>query len=567
VSTAAPTQRAQHQPPMVANTLAASLRAHGVDRIFCVAGESYLPLLDALYDTSEVDVVTCRHEGSAGFMALADAKLTGRVGLCIVSRAPGAANAAIAVQAAAEDATPLVLLVGGVPTDEADREPFQGVDLGRHLGEMAKAVWTLQEPAATAEFVARAIRVAESGTPGPVVLTVPENVWRLTDPAGVPSRRTSDGAAVPDADTTRQIQTLLANARRPLLLAGARLEGASNRVLLREVAERHRIPVVTSNKNQHLLANRHPAYAGHLHNNTQQSQLTAFDQADLLLAVGTRLDNITTKRRRFPAAPQPRQPLVHIYPDAGRIGLFHQPRVGVAANPAAFLRQMASWPASDHGGDRSQWVAELHAIEERKAVWHPVEADDGVVFGAVAAALDELTGGEVTVVVDSGTFTNWTYRHLRFGERGRLLGISSSSMGFSVGAAVGAALRAADVPTVAIVGDGGFLMNGGELITACARQLPVVYVVSNNNSYGTIRLHQDKDFPGRTIATDLVNPDFARLAEAFGATALTIRTPEEVRPCLAKALACGGPAVVEVRTSLLHASPFRQRPAEPAPAR
>ncbi|MGX4738238.1 thiamine pyrophosphate-dependent enzyme [Kitasatospora griseola] len=544
------------RPRTVAHTLAASLHLHGVDRVFCVAGESYLPLLDALYDMPEVDVVTCRHEGSAAFMAVADAKLTGRAGVCLVSRGPGATNAAIAVHAAAEDATPLVLIVGDVPLAETDREPFQGIDLGRHLGGMAKAVWRLHEPAATAEFVARAVQVAESGTPGPVVIAVPEDVWSLPDPRAVPSRRTVHGAPVPDRESSRRIQELLAGARRPLILAGARLEGPQGRRLLREVAEAHRIPVITSNKNQHLLPNRHPAFAGHLHNNTQPSQLAELERADLVLAVGTRLDTSTTGRR-FPT-PGPHQHLIHVHPDQARIGLFHQPTVGVAADPTAFLRELVDLPPSDPDGGRAQWMADLHRIEEQKARWEPVESPDGVVFGAVVAALDELTNGEVTVVVDSGTFTSWTYRYLRFGEEGRLLGISSSSMGFAVGAAVSAALRGDRVPTVAVVGDGGFLMNGGELMTACARKLPVVYIVSNNNCYGTIRMHQDRHYPGRTIATGLANPDFAALAESFGALGLTVDSPAAVRPALAKALAAGGPVVVEIRTSLLHANPYRR---------
>ncbi|MFE8010500.1 thiamine pyrophosphate-dependent enzyme [Streptomyces sp. NPDC057418] len=550
----------QDRPPTVAHTVVASLLGHGVDRVFCVAGESYLPALDALYDTPAIDVVTCRHEGSAAFMALADAKLTGRAGVCLVSRGPGAANAAVGVHAAAEDGSPLVLVVGQVPVDEADREAFQAMDLGRQFGGTAKAVWTLQDPASAAEFTARAIRVAESGTPGPVVLGVPEDVWAAADPVGVPSRARATGPAVPDAEGLRRIRELLAAARRPLLLAGAGLEGAEGRAVLRAVAERHRLPVVTSNKHQHLLANRHPSYAGHLHNATQADQLAALDRADLVLAVGTRLDTSTTKRRRFPAPdPAHPQPLVHIHPDPGRIGLFHRPEAGFAADPVAFLRELATWPAS--GADRLDWREELHSLEVRKAVWQPVEAGDGVVFGAVPAALDELTDGEVTVVVDSGTFTSWVYRYLRFGERGRLLGISSSSMGFAVGGAVSAALRTEGTPVVAVVGDGGFLMNGGELMTACSLDLPVVYIVSNNGSYGTIRAHQDRTFPNRTIATDLANPDFARLAESFGALGLTARTPADVRPVLAKALAHGGPAVVEVRTSLRHLSPYR-RPTE-----
>jgi acetolactate synthase-1/2/3 large subunit len=531
--------------------LVASLRGHGVDRVFCVAGESYLPVLDALYDTPEIDVVTCRHEGSAAFMALADAKLTGRAGVCLVSRGPGAANAAVAVHAAAEDGSPLILLVGGVPAGATDREAFQSLDCGAAFGGVAKAVWTLHDPDAAAEFAARAFRTAESGTPGPVVLTLPEDVLERPS-AGPPARRTSLGPVEPDPRDLHEVRRLLHAAERPLLLVGAGLRDA--RVLIREVAERHGLPVVTSNKNQHLLANRHPAYAGHLHNATQPRQLEAFQRADFVLAVGTRLDGVTTRGHRFPAAGQP---LVHVHPDAARIGAYHRPELGFAADPVAFLHEVLRWTPSDR--DRSDWTAELHRIETEKARWEPVSADDGVVFGAVAAALDELTGGDVTVVVDSGTFTSWIYRYVRFGERGRLLGVSSSSMGFAVGAGVSAALRAEPgVPTVVVIGDGGLLMNAGDLITACARALPVVFVVANNGSYGTIRLHQERAHPGRPIATGLTNPDFARLAESFGALGLSAHTEDQVRPCLAKALEYGGPALVEVRTSLEHITAYRR---------
>jgi acetolactate synthase-1/2/3 large subunit len=558
--------------PTAARTLVGSLRGHGIDRVFCLSGESYLPVLDVLRDLDpEVDVVTCRHEGSAAFMALVDGKLTGRAGVCLVSRGPGAANAAIAVHAAAEDAAPLILLVGGVETGEMGRETFQEIDCGRVFAGLAKAVWTLHDPSAAAELVAHAFRVAESGTPGPVVLTLPEDMLARPDRIGVPSRRAPLGDTRPADPDLDQVRRLLAASRRPLLLAGERLDNAAGRGLLREVAERHRLPVVTSNKYQHLLPNRHPHYAGHLHNATQPRQLDAFDRADLVLAIGTRLDAVTTKGHRFPAAPEPLQPLVHVYPDAARIGAYHRQTLGFAADPVAFLRHLAEpapasapagapagRPAGSPDDERAAWIADLHRFETDKAVWHPVTAADGVVFGAVATALDELTGGDATVIVDAGTFTSWIFRYVRFGERGRLLGVGSSSMGFGVGAGVSAALRAEDgVPTVVIIGDGGYLMNGGDLITACERRLPVVFVVANNRSYATIRLHQERAYPGRQMATDLTNPDFAQLAKSFGALGLTVRTPERVRPCLAMALEYGGPAVVEVHTSLRHINAYR----------
>lgn len=531
-------------------TLVGSLVGHGVDRVFCLAGESYLPVLDALRDNPGVDVVTCRHEASAAFMALADAKVTGRAGVALVSRGPGATNAAIAVHAAAEDGMPLIMLVGGVPTRNMDREAFQAIDCGRVFGDVAKATWTLFDPATAGELVARAFRVAESGTPGPVVLTLPEDVLAMPVQTDRPTERTAAGPGEPGE--LAQLHAALDGSRRPLLVAGARLDNQRGRALLRAVAERHQLPVVTSNKHQHLLPNRHPAYAGHLHNATPAHQLAALDRADLVLAVGTRLDVVTSRGRRFPTGP-----LAHVYPDAARIGAFQRPAHGFAVDAVEFLERLLDWAPAQRQG-RAPWVAELHRIEAEKVAWTPTDAADGVVFGAVAACLDELTQGDLAVAVDSGTYTSWVYRHLRFGERGRLVGISSSAMGFGVAAGVGTALRDSTVPTVVVAGDGGFLMNCTELITAVRRRLPLVVVVANNGSYGTIRLNQERRFPGRPIATDLVNPDFARLAESFGALGLSVSRPDEVRPRLAQALEHGTPVVVDVRTSLEHITAYHR---------
>lgn len=535
--------------PIVASTLVASLRAHGVDSVFCVAGESFLAVLDELLDQPDIDVVTCRHEGSAAFMAVADAKLTGRAGVCLVSRGPGAANASIAVHAAWQDATPLVLVVGQVRSGDIGREVFQEIDCGRMFAGFVKASLTLHEPRHTAEFVARAFRIAESGTPGPVVLAVPENLTRQPDPHGSAATRWPESPAAPAPSAVRRVADLLAHAQRPLLIAGGRLSSAAGRDLVRAVADRHQLAVVTSNKNQDLLDNRHPSYAGHLHNATPEGQLAALDRADLILAVGTRLDETTTRRQRLPRGPVPSQPLVHVYPDAARLGLTHRPTLGLACDPVSFLDSIAALPATG-GPHRRAWTDQLHGIEEAKSAWQPCSAPDGVVFGAVVSELDEVTGGDVIVVVDSGTFTSWVYRYLRLTGSGRLLGISSSPMGFGVPAGVAAARRSSGRPVVVVVGDGGFLMNGNELITAVADRLPVIVIVANNNSYATIRRHQERLYPGRPIATDLVNPDFARLADAFGAIGITVTTEPEIRPALRRALGGRGPALLDVRTSL-----------------
>ena len=548
----------------VARGLVAALARRGVDRIFCVAGESYLPVLDVLYDTPEIDVVTTRHEGSAAFMAVTDAKLTGRAGVCLVNRGPGAANASIGVHAAAQDAAPLLLLVGHVRRAQIGKDVFQELDCLQMFGRLAKGIWVLHDAGGAEELVSRAIRAAESGTPGPAVLVLPEDV--LGEPfagdAGEEPRRRE--WAAPAETAVDDVELLLRTARRPLTLAGAGVTSPSGRAALRAFSETHVVPVCTANKRQSALDNRHPHYAGHLHNATPAGQLALLDRADLVLAVGTRLDDVTTRGGRFPAAPEPHQALVHVYPDEGRIGVVHRPALGLACDPVALLRALADRPGPPVRNEREAWARELHRYEAEKAVWRPVDAGDGIVFGEVVAALDRLTGGDVVVTVDSGVFTSWVYRYLRFGPRGTLLGVSSSAMGYGVPAAVAALLRGSDVPVVAFVGDGGFLMNGSELATAVARRLPLVVVLSNNGSYGTIRMAQEQEFPGRPIATELVNPDFARMAEAYGALGLTAGEPGDVEPALRRALAHDGPALVEVKTSLSWISAYRRLDGEPA---
>lgn len=547
--------RVSRAAPTAGRTVAESLAAF-VDRVFCVAGESYLPLLDALGD-GPVDVVTCRHEGSAAFGAVADAMLTGRPGVVLVSRGPGAANAAIGVQTAAEDAVPLLLLVGAVPAAGRDRDAFQDVDCGRLFGGVAKAVWTLHDPSAAEELVGRAVALAGAGTPGPVVLVLPEDVLARPDLVAVPAAPVSAGGTRPAGEAWDRTVALLAAARRPLLLAGEGLDRAAGRRLLARVAARHRVPVVTSNKRQHLLPNRDPHYAGHLHNATSEEHLAALTEADLVLALGTRLDVVTTRGFRFPAAPLPQQPLVHVHADAARVGARHRIAAGFVADPVDVLAELDRLAPAEPAGQREGWVARLHEAECRRARWEPVEAPDGVVFGAVVAALDRITGGDVTVVVDAGTFSSWTFRHLRFGPRGRLLAAGSSPMGFATGAGVAAALRSSKIPTVVVIGDGGFVMNGGELATACQRHLPMVFVVADNGSYATIRAHQERLYPGRPVGTDLVNPDFVLLARAHGALGLGVEHADQAGPALTAALRHPGPAVVHVRTSLVRGHPGR----------
>jgi acetolactate synthase I/II/III large subunit len=534
----------------VAARLVRTLRAGAVDRIYCVPGESFVSLLDALRDEAGIDVVTCRHEAAAAHMAAADARLTGRTGVCVVSRWPGATHASIGVHAAAADAVPLLLIVGHVPTVSIGRFGYQEADYRLLFGDVAKRVSVLHDARNTAELTAQALRLAAAGTPGPTVLVVPEDVFDDADP---PAGREHPGAepwwqpapAEVPAATLARTRELLDRSARPLLVAGGALDTVDGRRAVRAVAERHQIPVVASNKHQDLLDSTHPCYAGHLFNATPAHQRRMMAETDLVIAAGTRLDRITTQDCRLPEAPVPRQPLVHVHSDAMWLGMRHSPAVAVAADPAAFLAAVAAAPRGN-APDRNGWVGGLHELEHRWAT--AVESDPGgITLSEVLAELNALGAGDMIVTADAGTFTRAVHRHIRV-KTGRLLATASGAMGFGLPAAVAAALRVPGRTVVCVVGDGGLLMSGGDLATAVAHGLRLLLLVVNNDAYATIRRHQERRFPGRAYATSLSNPDFVGLATAYGAVGLRIRDRADARPVLAKALAAGCPALVELRT-------------------
>ncbi|KJK51706.1 hypothetical protein UK23_06245 [Lentzea aerocolonigenes] len=530
-----------------ADVLVSTLAAHGVDRVYCVAGESFLPALDALHD-SDVDVVTCRHEASAAFAALADGKLTGRPGVCLVNRGPGASNAAIAIHAAHQDAAPLLLVVGQVTRADLGRDAFQEMDYHRTFADQAKGVWTLHDARYTAEMTTRALRAATQGTPGPAVLVVPEDVFgELTSPAAA---RPAAPSAVPAAETVAEVAEALARARRPLLLGGGLLAAApAGRRALRRAAEELALPVVVSNKHQDLIGNHHPHYAGHLHLATQPWQRDLLGTTDLLLAVGSRLDVVTTGNLA-PAT------TIQVYPDPQRLGGGR----AISCDPAAFLGRLAGHPAGENA-ERRRWIEKLHDAEVGNSTWTPPPSPgDGLPFGAVVAALTTLADDDAVVTVDAGNFTSWVHRYHRFGDGGTLLGLGCGAMGFGVPSGLAAALRHPDRTVITFVGDGGFLMTGTELATAVGRGARLVIVIADNGSYGTIRQHQERAFPGRVVATDLHNPDFVALARAHGAQGMAVEDESDLIGVLKAALACDGPVVVSVRTSLSWISAYKHLP-------
>jgi len=539
-----------------ADLLVECLSLQGLDRAFCVPGESYLPVLDALSTSNQVDLVTCRHEGGAGYMAVADAKLTGRPGVAFVSRGPGATNASIAVHTAEQDGVPLLLFIGQVSREDIGRGAFQEIDYQIYFGEVAKWVHTVEDAETLPEVIAAAVRIACTPTKGPIVIVLPEDM--LDDYADAEPEGPQDVmVTLPGEADIAAVAGMIAQAERPLIIIGG--EASYSRDALVRVSQEWSVPVATSFKRQDLFDNNHPHYAGHLGFKIPPAQVEIMGQADLILAVGTRLGDVTTQGYVLPAAPTPDQPLVHIYPDAEVLGQNYETEVGYACDVDAFLEGLAALEAPQPPEGRGDWIGRLNDHVEQLSTWSEDfanEATDGVDFGHVIEAISSQLDDNAVLVTDAGNFSSWLHRHFAFGPRHFLVGAVSGAMGMGVPAAVAAGRRLPGHQVITFVGDGGYMMTGNELATAMQYDVPVKIFISNNRSYGTIRLHQEKAFPDRIAATELTNPNFAALAEAFGAKGIVIDKVADVAEAVTEAMTHEGPVVVEVRSSLDHISAY-----------
>jgi len=537
-----------------ADLLVDTLVAHGVDRVFCVPGESYLSVLDGLAGRADIAAVTARHESGAGFMALADARLSGRAGVAFVSRGPGAMSAAIAVHSSQQDAVPLVLFVGQVERAHRHMDAFQEVDYARVFGAMAKWVVEVSDAGRLADTVATALHAAQSGTPGPVVVALPEDMLedRVAGGPAAPLALPRAGAGQGDL---QRAAAMIAAAQRPLIIAGGLLKHDAGRAALLRVAEAYGVPVAAAVRHADLLPNDHPQYAGHLAYGAPAELARAVQEADLVLGVGTRLGDVTTQGYVFPAAPQPGQDVIHVWPDAAAVGHVRRVALGLVADPTAFLLDLLGCAPPRPREGHLDWSARLHQVAASLRDWSgPADADDGVVFGAVARAADRILAADAIVTIDSGNFGGWVQRLMRFGGGRAMLAPSSGAMGYGVPAAVAASLRCPERQVACFVGDGGFLMTGNELATAMQCGAHPVLIVADNGSYGTIRMHQEKHFPARVSATALHNPDFAAMARTYGALGFEVTHSGQIEAALREALSARRPAIVAVRTSLQHIS-------------
>ncbi len=508
------------------------LKLQGCDRIFTVPGESFLAVLDALHDAPEIDTVVCRQEGGVAYMADADGKMTGRPGVAFVTRGPGATNASGGVHVAFQDSTPMILFVGDLDRADRDREGFQEIDMAAFFGPVAKWAARIDDAARIPEYVARAYRVATSGRPGPVVLAIPEDMLRDTveaenRPAIPPINQP------PCAGAVEALFGLLKDATNPVAIIGGAGWNPAAAHFFATFAARHGIPTAAAFRRQDALANDCRVYAGQLGYGPNPKLQQRIREADLLLVVGARLGESTTDGYKLVTPDHPDQILVHVHPDPNELGRVYKTELPICAEMDEFAEVLADW----HDPDLLPFTAGEEAHREWLD-WSTPAPREGVKLdlGPCVAAMREAMAADTIICNGAGNFSGWWHRYWRYGVMPTQLAPTSGTMGYGLPAAVAAALRFKDRPVVCVAGDGDFLMNGQELATAAQYGAELLVILVDNGAYGTIRMHQERDYPARISATGLANPDFVKLAEAYGGWAVRVEDTAQFDGALKDAL-------------------------------
>jgi acetolactate synthase-1/2/3 large subunit len=546
--------------------LAHALVAQGVDHVFAVPGESYLNVLDGLYDVQrKLTLVTCRFEAGAVNMAEAYGKLTGRVAAAMVTRGPGACHGAIGVHTAMQDSTPLLLFVGQIPFAEADRESFQEVDYRRMFSPLAKWVAQIDQAKRIPEVVAHAVDVATTGRPGPVVIALSEEMQQeMAELADIP--RASVSAPFPDPAAMERMRALLARSRKPLAVLGGSCWSAEGRANIRAFLLGNHLPVAVSFRRQALYDGTLANFVGDLGVGSDPGLVAKAKEADLVLAIGTRMGEAMTQGYTlFDTAGA--VPIVHVFPDPGEIGRVFRPALGIVSDLNAFAKAAASMePLTPVWND---WTHELRARRESE---REVPQYEGALNLAQAMHdLAALLTDDAIVTTDAGNFAGWPARFINFGENQRFIGPTNGAMGYGVPAAIGAKIAFPERMVVCCVGDGGFLMTGQEIATAFHHGVAPIVLLFNNQMYGTIRMYQERTHPGRVSGTSLTNPDFAKFIEAFGGHGEIVSETGEFAPAFRRAVESGRPAVIELRMNpdqiTTRATIAELRTGKPAPKR
>lgn len=518
------------------------LALEGVRHIFTVPGESFLAALDALHDHPTIAPVTCRNEGGSAIMAQATGKLTGRPGVALVTRGPGAANAVPGVYIAFQDATPMVLLVGLPPRAHEGRPAFQAIDIAALFAPIAKWIAVVPNAGRIAEHIQRGFQIAMSGHAGPVVIGLPEDIlYEAT---------CEDTVAPEDIETSSPtparlaaLHFLLEGAERPLILAGTAAWTSDAAVELAYFAERFDIPVVTSFRNQDHIDNRHPCYAGHAGLAMDPAVAAAIRECDLLIAIGDALTDISTNGFTLVKPHIPDQKLVRISPDPGRDGVYHA-SLDIPASPARAVKVLSGLPLPAKARPWKTWRRDLRAAYE--ASLKPMTTPGSVCLAEVIATLSRVLPDDAIVTNGAGNYAGFLHKYFVYKSYPSQLAPTAGSMGYGLPAAIAAKLAFPTRTVIALAGDGCFQMTGQELQTAVQFGVPIVIIVANNAALGTIRMHQERRYPGRVVATSLINPDFVALAASAGATGERVTTQVEFAPAIERALAAGRPALIEL---------------------
>jgi acetolactate synthase-1/2/3 large subunit len=532
------------------HAVAQCLRNEGVRHVFCVPGESYVAVLDGLCGIREIQLITNRQEGGACFMAEGYAKATRKPGVCIVTRGPGATNASIAIHSAKYDSVPLVLLVGQVARSARGREAGQEIDYTHFFGTLAKWVIEINEAKQIPRIMARAFHIARSGRPGPVVVSLPRDMLEedaeiaMIDP--YPAVRFA-----PDPKLIEQVVDRINAAKKPVLIAGSGTQYSNARHELIDFSEKFQIPVLTSYKRQDAFPNSHPHYIGNLANANKHTRNLVGNEADLVLVVGSRLNQQSTGGF---AIPKPGQPFIQIYPDEQIIGQNLRPEVGIVADAKTALAAALKFQGPRPNENRAGWIAEHHAAQKRYATPHE-RPTRRVSMERVLADLKALLPKDAITTTDAGSFGQWHQRFLEFDHADSYISPTLGCMGPGVPSAVAAKLAHPGRLVVAHAGDGGFLMTGQELATARQYGAEIIVMVYNNEGYNSIRMHQEAQYPGRQYGNDLVNPDFAGLGAAYGALGLKVTRDEEFAPAFKQALSANRSALIEVMTDFEFVTP------------
>jgi acetolactate synthase I/II/III large subunit len=549
----------------VARLLADSLEAHDVDQVFCVPGESYIGLTSALVERNSTRIIVCRHEAGAAFMAAADGRLRDRAGVAMVSRGPGLANGLVALHSAFHDATPMVMLVGQVERADFGRLALQEQNYSVLLSDITKLVIEVNEPQMASEALARAFHIAESGTPGPVAVILPEDIFddETDAPVDPPRPRV---AAAPRLEDLDELVEMISQAERPLILVGGGLLADAvhdDQVFadLNKLAETWVLSISPTHRRPQLFDAKHANFGGYMGIRVPPDLINEMKKADLMVALGERMTDTVSQSYSFPTAPQPQLPFVHVWPDPNEVGRVWRPDLGIPASPHEVIKALLRRDAPADAGKRQGWVDGLHKIHRSLLAkeWEPTT--DGVNFAAIVCEVDKHLEEDATITSDAGNFGSFLHRYIGFGQKQIFLSSVVGAMGSGMPMAVAAGLRRPNTQVVCFIGDGGALMMGDEIATARQYGVNPIMIISDNAMYGTIGMHSYVRYPERAFmdGTRLTNPDFADWARSFGAEGFTIRDEGDVEERIAAAFAVKTkPVVVHCLTSAIQMSAWRR---------